>query len=252
MQDMLLYTLNTGHTCSSPRAEVCPQAIQALDPVIHNGGPIPGPFDFSLTVTRAEGGALFTVWHGPPLVVCAVAWTQRAEDQLWPELAAAYEQAWSGVPGAQPARKPDRLPWLAVQFLPALFTTDLAVVALLGDLERCVAWAMIEADTNPSRPRPLAKLLKQTGEILPLQPANGRNFTLAELQGYVGGPIQIITPPGYTGAILVINEAGKLKPGALKNQLACAIWHQAADPEGPRAFDDVVGDAVLCHTSQIL
>jgi len=252
MKPLLHYTLNTGHTRKSPRKEVRDEVIRALEPLVSQGGPVPGPHGLDLTVTRADGGALFTIWKGLPIVDCAVAWTQKAQEELWPGLAAAYEDQWGGCPTMKPAHRPPRLPWLGVHLLPPSARVANDVLSMLGDLERCVAWALFEAENCPRKRRRLAKLLKQTGEVIPIEPANGRTFTPAELRAFVGGPIQIITPPGRLGAIMVVNENGKLGQGALRNDLASDIWQQSAHPESLRARDDVAGDVVLCHTSQVL
>lgn len=96
----------------------------------------------------------------------------------------------------------------------------------------------------------VAKLITSNGEILMIRPKKGDSFTLEELQRYVDGNIQICTPPGKSGAILVVNEEGKVE-GLPVNELASAMWQELAEPGSERSFDDVVGDVVLCHTSQI-
>lgn len=56
-----------------------------------------------------------------------------------------------------------------------------------------------------------------------ITPANGTNFTLEEMQGIVGGYIQIINIGN--GNVMVINEEGKLL-NLPKNAHATIIAHQ--------------------------
>ena len=89
------------------------------------------------------------------------------------------------------------------------------------------------------RPGP-AKLIRVDGTIDPVVPKNGEDFTLEELQAFVGGCIEIVHPPSQAGAILVVNEEGRLR-GLPLNGIATAVY----------GLDFVVGDALLCHTSQV-
>lgn len=59
--------------------------------------------------------------------------------------------------------------------------------------------------------------LKASGEVTEVFPANGNEFSLAELQGFVGGYIEIIRTPA--GAWMVVNEEGHLD-GAAFNERA--------------------------------
>jgi hypothetical protein len=96
----------------------------------------------------------------------------------------------------------------------------------------------------------LAKLIQPNGFILPVEPRNGRAFTLEELQSFVGGYVEVITPPSRNGAIMAVNEEGKFRGLAL-NTVATRIWQQFAGPGSPRMSDPVVGTVLLCHDSQI-
>jgi hypothetical protein len=68
----------------------------------------------------------------------------------------------------------------------------------------------------------MAYLIKTSGEITEVHPANGSGFTLAELQGFVGGYLEVITSarlrrdetvedPITDNSELFINEEGKLR-----------------------------------------
>lgn len=77
-----------------------------------------------------------------------------------------------------------------------------------------------------------------------ITPANGTNFTLEELQGFVGGYIQIISLGN--GKVMVINEEGKINH-LQKNAHATIIAHQhkAIFP-----LDCIVGTALVCRESE--
>lgn len=69
-------------------------------------------------------------------------------------------------------------------------------------------------------------------------PANGRSFTLAELQGIVGGHIEAIPAPD--GRILFLNEDGKRLRLPLNSQATVLMAPQL------RHDDWIVGDVILC------
>lgn len=85
-----------------------------------------------------------------------------------------------------------------------------------------------------------AKLIKADGKITEVVPKNGTDFQLDELNEFVGGYIEIIRPPTKPDCLMVINEEGKLK-GLPFNAKATALW----------LHDMIVGNALLCHKSQL-
>lgn len=85
-----------------------------------------------------------------------------------------------------------------------------------------------------------AKWIRVGGTIEAVAPKNGKDFTLEELRAFVGGCIEIIHPPSDEGAILVVNEEGRLRDLPL-NKVASAVYRD----------DFIVGDVLLCHTSQV-
>lgn len=82
-------------------------------------------------------------------------------------------------------------------------------------------------------------IIKSDGSQIEVSPKDGQRFTLEELQGYVGGYIEIIDLP--TNKALIINEEGKLLDLPL-NQKATALaqFCKAIFPS-----DYIVGDAVV-------
>ena len=95
-----------------------------------------------------------------------------------------------------------------------------------------------------------AKLLKASGEIVPITPKNGKDFNLSEMQGYVGGYIEVLTPPGCPESHMIVNEEGKFNPLPI-NKLATELWQAGCDPGSDRASDAVVGDVMLIQKGQI-
>lgn len=91
----------------------------------------------------------------------------------------------------------------------------------------------------------MAMLLHADGTVEEVQPTNGTDFQLDELQGFVGGYIEIVPLHGTT-QILVVNEEGKLT-GLPVNPAATAVWEVVYGPT-----DVVVGDALFCDTDQVL
>lgn len=63
----------------------------------------------------------------------------------------------------------------------------------------------------------MALLVKVDGSAERVEPKNRTSFSLEELQGYVGGNIQIITPKA--GERMVINEEGKLMGLPINKQI---------------------------------
>lgn len=89
----------------------------------------------------------------------------------------------------------------------------------------------------------MAKIIQANGETIDVNPQNGNDFKLAELQTIVDGYIEIIWLPNEE--IMVINEEGKLIGLPINNE-ATKIYHDAF------GFNDViVGDVLLCSKSQV-
>lgn len=91
----------------------------------------------------------------------------------------------------------------------------------------------------------MALLVKVDGSAERVEPKNGASFSLEELQGYVGGYIQIITPK--VGERMVINKEGKLMGLPINKQITdIAHIFRAIMPN-----DFIVGDVLLCKPKEI-
>lgn len=89
----------------------------------------------------------------------------------------------------------------------------------------------------------MAKIYKANGEVLDIEPKNGTDFQLEELQAIVGGFIQIIEINDTE--IMVMNEEGKLETLPL-NEKATAIYQSEV-----YAGDIIVGDVLICKTEEV-
>lgn len=90
----------------------------------------------------------------------------------------------------------------------------------------------------------MATLIKTTGETITINPANGIDFKLDELQKYVGGYIEMVNL--QNGEILVINEDGKEVEDM--NEKATDIAH---NNHAIFSSDYIAGDVVLCKDEEV-
>lgn len=93
----------------------------------------------------------------------------------------------------------------------------------------------------------MATLIRPDGTKETVTPADGKHFTLEEMQKLVEGYIQIIQVPVAAGkwADLVMNEEGKFE-GLAYNKEATALGRIA----GIADDDFIVGNAVLCEDGE--
>mgnify|MGYP002622197616 CR=1 FL=1 len=88
----------------------------------------------------------------------------------------------------------------------------------------------------------MAQWIKTDGTTIEVEPKNGTDFSLDELQGFVGGYIEVLL---CGDRYLVCDEEGKLKNKPL-NMAATMI----ADEYYKN--DCIVGDALICNLNQII
>ena len=89
----------------------------------------------------------------------------------------------------------------------------------------------------------MAKIYKANGEVLDIEPKNGKDFKLAELQEIVGGYIEIAQMKNND--IMVINEEGKLNDLPYNEKATEIYQHQVY-------FGDfIVGDVLVCKSKQV-
>ena len=80
----------------------------------------------------------------------------------------------------------------------------------------------------------MAQWIKADGTIEIVKPANGKQFSLDELQKFVGGYIEMVPYAKY----VYCNEEGRLK-GLPQNQIATLMFNML-----------LVGDVILCSPQE--
>lgn len=88
----------------------------------------------------------------------------------------------------------------------------------------------------------MAKIFKTDGDVLNVEPKNGKDFSLEELQAVVGGYIEIAD---MGDEFMVLNEEGKLLNLPL-NERATALYKKKV-----YAGDYIVGDVLVCNKNQV-
>ena len=129
MDALIHITLNSGDARISPRSEVPDNIVEILKPVVAAGdGKIAGMY------VTMEAVDTFTLgWHpDAPAVHCYLAKEPNAG--RWKQA-----QGESSEPTG---------PWLAVRLLLGALHCTTDQIMMLGDAERCVAWAIIETLPN--------------------------------------------------------------------------------------------------------
>jgi len=99
-----------------------------------------------------------------------------------------------------------------------------AVVAVTGKptVAITISNGLLETLLDGARLEPGGALIKTDCSVELVLPKNGSDFSLDELQIFVGGPIQVV-PLGEEGLELLCNDEGKLE-GMERNVLATRIW----------------------------
>ena len=86
-----------------------------------------------------------------------------------------------------------------------------------------------------------AEIIKANGDRMFVEPENKKEFTLKELQGFVGGYIQIVET--RDSRLIVLNEEGKLNK-LPTNGIATAYYKYGKK-------DVIVGDVIIINKDQI-
>lgn len=90
----------------------------------------------------------------------------------------------------------------------------------------------------------MAEIIKTNGTRQSVQPDNGTDFTLEEMQGIVGGDIELVFL--NETETMVLNEEGKVNALAY-NSAATRIFRE----NHPSVSDYIVGDVLVCNNEQI-
>ena len=90
-----------------------------------------------------------------------------------------------------------------------------------------------------------AYLIAEEDEITRVNPKNGTDFKLEEIQKHVDGYIEVIRLSDVW--IMIVNEEGKFSKGYNSIATALAHLHHAIGSE-----DFIAGDAVICPSTMLL
>ncbi|MFM1991293.1 MAG: hypothetical protein RJA99_4250 [Pseudomonadota bacterium] len=137
-------TLDTGDVRRSPRSEVRDDIVEMLDGWIGRmlAGETVQAGDVGIALTAQSRGRCLLIEVADsrsldPLATIGVGTHSRCGSPLWRELHADARGT-----ATSPDRPPPE-PWVAARLRPDL-QQHLGVAEILGDLERCLAWAWIE------------------------------------------------------------------------------------------------------------
>lgn len=151
--DLAHITSTTGDIRMSPRAEVSTEVIAFLRPLIERGGgqiPHIPAWHLDFWPRTAGGASVFQIaprrasepGGTNPYIMAVACWRADVSDDAWHQ---AHELA-RLVPGVPVllAETPPAVPWLVVTLFPGALALRPDRLPQLADLERCVAWALIE------------------------------------------------------------------------------------------------------------
>lgn len=83
----------------------------------------------------------------------------------------------------------------------------------------------------------MAKYLKTEGVVVDVHPKNGNDYALDELQGFVGGLIEIVYLPD--GLLMVVNEEGLILGLPFNINASILAGHP------------IVGNALVCRSDEV-
>lgn len=164
MTDRLWHlTLNTGHVAATARSEVSAAVIDRLLPLVDaDGGAVPGmegvtvdlfrPLDDSGR-SRRRGAAFFQIdppgvpqGSKTPMLMAIGCWREEMSAEAWEMMRKVAEPHRAVLGDAEVAAEPPTVPWLAALVLPWITVLPPADQEALGDLSRCLFWALVESE----------------------------------------------------------------------------------------------------------
>lgn len=89
----------------------------------------------------------------------------------------------------------------------------------------------------------MAQIIKTSGEVIEIEPKNGTDFQLEELQAIVSGYIEIYSLANNN--IMVINEEGKIHHLGINHE-ATKLFHECYG-----GWDVIVGDVLICKSDEV-
>lgn len=162
-------TANTGNVVMQPRSSADAETVRALIPLIKaEDGRVPSMpgwfidfwFPLDSRHQKLSGGAAFQVADASmstsPAVTGVACWRPDRSADAWAQATKNYgflKPVWDmlGIWRPLPERPP-QTPWLVVWFLPTFVLIPWKTQMMFGAVERCVAWALAEADLGAETP----------------------------------------------------------------------------------------------------
>ena len=92
----------------------------------------------------------------------------------------------------------------------------------------------------------MAQIIKATGEQIEVEPRNGTDFQLDELQKIVGGFIEVVWLRG--DKLMVVNEMGKINGLPINSKASRIVCLYSKY----HTTDIIVGDVLYCNKNQVL
>jgi hypothetical protein len=138
-------TLTTGASRISHRREVADAVVERLRKDIAGGRALMGTPWRAMIHPAPEGAYVIDLLHnGRRMVACWLCREAGLSNELWRVIS----EAGLSLPGTR-LHQPRSTPWLAAALVPEadLMRDPMALAPILkeaGDLERCVAWALLE------------------------------------------------------------------------------------------------------------
>jgi hypothetical protein len=155
------YTRNSGNVAETGRDECDQAAIDLLLPIVDaQEGDLPSlglGLDIMTPIDeqqhRVPGAAFFQIepagerMSKAPYAMAVCCWRADREADAWAQFRQIAEigaAVWPDRP--EVLVEPPDIPWLAVNVLPHAMQLPPATRSVLGDLDRCLAWALIESE----------------------------------------------------------------------------------------------------------
>lgn len=133
-------TITTGASRLSARREVNADTIAFIRTALaEKDGRLDDSGWVVTIIPTPEGGHVYDlIYHGALLARCWLCVSDDVSDAMW-----GAASAQGILPGTR-LHRPVTTPWLAVTLLPAAIAVEPGILLQLGDLERCVAWALLD------------------------------------------------------------------------------------------------------------
>lgn len=132
-------TVTTGASRLSPRSEVSDAVVTLIRTALaeHDGRLADTGWMIDLIPYPPGGHVYDLIYRGSRIARCWLCMDAEAADDIW-------LSATAGAPAGTRLHRPVTMPWLAAGLMEGAVSAGPDALMTAGDLERCVAWALIE------------------------------------------------------------------------------------------------------------